>query len=267
MNSIQLTDAEFQKISGLVMELSGIYLSESKKALVSGRLAKRLREFGLDSYNAYFDLLMEPGGQRELQHALDLLTTNETYFFREPDHFDYLRENLISQLPSHDSFRVWSAACSSGEEAYTLAMVLADSLGSRVWEIIASDLSSRMLDKARTGIYPESRKKHFPPFFFERFCQPVVKNPNEFEIDRKLKRRVHFMPINLISSYPDIGPFDLIFLRNVMIYFDLETKRNVVRKILGMLKKGGHFIIGHSENLHGIDEGLMSIKPSIFRKI
>ena len=266
MDVVNLTDIEFQQFSDLILSLSGILLSESKKALVSGRLAKRLREYNLDSYGAYFKLLIDPSGKEELQIALDLLTTNETYFFREPDHFDFLRNEVFSQ-PSLGTFRIWSAACSSGEEPYTLAMVIAEVLGSRSWEIIASDLSSRMLARARSGLYPAERKRHIPSRYFERFCEPATKVSDDFLVHKELQRRVHFMPINLIAPYPDIGKFDLIFLRNVMIYFDLETKRQVVKNMLMHLKPGGYFIIGHSENLHGIGEGLITLKPSIFRKI
>ncbi|HVC50100.1 MAG TPA: protein-glutamate O-methyltransferase CheR [Burkholderiales bacterium] len=266
MDPVNLTDTEFHQFSNLVMELSGISLTDSKKALVCGRLAKRLREYNLDSYGAYFKLLTDPSGREELQIALDLLTTNETYFFREPAHFDYIKKEVLLHI-SPGTYRVWSAACSSGEEPYTLAMVLSESLGSRSWEIIASDLSSRMLARARTGLYTLERKRHIPQGYFERYCEPVANGSGEFTMEKRLRRRVHFSQINLISPYPDIGEFDLIFLRNVMIYFELETKKQVVMKMLSHLKKGGYFVIGHSENLHGIGEGLENIKPSIFRKI
>ncbi|MDP9528846.1 CheR family methyltransferase [Pseudomonas protegens] len=264
MNLI-LSDIEFQQFRVMIRDVAGISMSDAKKPLVSGRLAKRLQFFNLSSYGGYYRLLMKD--KAELQVAVDLLTTNETYFFREPKHFDFLQQEVFPKLRGNAAVRIWSGACSSGEEPYTLAMVLSSSLGTRPWEILASDISSRVLDKARAGRYPLDATKGIPQALLKRFClKGVGSNHGIFIIEPSLASRISFMPINLNNPLPAVGLFDVIFLRNVMIYFDNQTKTQVVQRLLGHLRPGGYFVISHSESLNGITEELQLVRPSIYRK-
>jgi len=265
MNDASLDDSEFARFQQMIFSIAGISMTSAKKALVAGRLAKRLKHHELGSYGEYFQLLSH--SREEAQVAVDLLTTNETYFFREPRHFDFLRARILPAHPSGRPFRVWSAACSSGEEPYTLAMVLADHLGEAAWEILGSDISTRVLDKARTGLYPMERVRGLDSASLRAHClKGVGSQEGCFMIDPALRRRVRFAQINLNEALPDVGEFDVIFLRNVMIYFQSETKRQVVARLLTKLRPGGFFIVGHSESLNGLTQGLETLAPSIYRK-
>jgi len=265
MDNPVLTDTEFRQFRGLLQQVAGISLSEAKKPLVSGRLAKRLRQQGLPSYGDYFRLLQRE--REELQVAVDLLTTNETYFFREPKHFDFLRERLLPEWRGRQPLRVWSGACSSGEEAYSIAMLLAESLGNRPWELVASDISTRVLAQARAGHYAMADARDIPRAWLAKYClKGVGAQEGSFLIDPALRQRIRFLQVNLNATLPELGEFELIFLRNVMIYFDLQTKRQVVRRLLPLLRPGGHFIVSHAESLNGVSDQLQLVTPSIYRK-
>ncbi len=262
-----LSDQEFSQFRHLIYDIAGISLSEAKKPLVSGRLAKRLKHHGVARYADYFRLICERDHAAELQTAVDLLTTNETYFFRESKHFDFLREHIVPEQDGRAPFRVWCGASSSGEEPYTIAMTLAEVLGAKPWEVLASDLSTRVLATARRGQYPMSRAESIPPEYLRKYClKGVGRHEGTFLIERTLRERVRFEQINLVKPLPRLGEFDVIFLRNVMIYFDAPTKREVVARMLPLLKPGGHFIVSHSESLNGITEALRLVSPSIYRK-
>lgn len=265
--AVVLHDQEFAQFSELIYRIAGISMASSKKPLVSSRLAKRLKHHGLDSYGDYFRLITSAQGKDELQMAVDLLTTNETHFFREPKHFDFLRQRIIPARRSGMAFRVWSAACSSGEEPYSIAMVLDELLGNQPWEVLASDISTRILDKARSGLFPMERLPEIPRPYLNRHC---LKGVGEYEgtllIDKSLRERVHFMLHNLTEVPPKLGEFDVIFLRNVMIYFDQDTKQKVVSRLLPLLRPGGYFLVGHSESLNGVTDVVKPIAPAIYRK-
>jgi chemotaxis protein methyltransferase CheR len=266
MIDASLDDSEFARFQQMIFGIAGISMTSAKKALVAGRLSKRLKHHGLASYGEYFQLLSR--NREEVQMAVDLLTTNETYFFREPKHFDFLRERILPTHPSGRPFRVWSAACSSGEEPYTLAMVLAERLGEAAWEILGSDISTRVLDTARTGLYPMERVRGLSTASLRAHClKGVGSQEGCFMIDPALRRRVRFAQVNLNETLPDVGEFDVVFLRNVMIYFQAETKRQVVARLLTKLRPGGFFIVGHSESLNGLTQGLETLVPSIYRKL
>jgi len=260
-----LSDREFDQFREMIFRIAGISLADSKKPLVAGRLHRRLRHFGLASYAEYFKLL----GQQpdELQTAVDLLTTNETHFFREPKHFEFLRQRV---LPGHDGvrpLRIWSAASSSGQEAYSLAMVLSDALGGSPWEVFGSDISTRVLAQARSGQYDLGQAHEIPKAYLQTYClKGVGSQDGTFIIDPEVKKRVSFRQINLNERLPDVGVFDVIFLRNVLIYFQPETKRTVVRRLLDKLRPGGWFVVGHSESLNGIVDGLRVEAASVYRK-
>ncbi len=266
MEAITLKDHEFRQFQNMIHSVAGIHMSDVKKALIGGRLSKRLKHHNLSSYGEYFDYLSRE--RREMQVAVDLLTTNETYFFREPKHFDLLRGRVIPDLLGDNrEFRIWSGACSSGEEPYSLAMTLADSLGDRPWSVLGSDISSRVLHKARSGHYDLDAAGKIPRPYLIRHClKGVGAQEGTFLIDPKLRERVRFQQINLNTELPELGEFDVIFLRNVMIYFNADTKRQVLRRMLPKLRPGGYFIVSHSESLNGVTDALRPIVPSVYRK-
>ena len=261
-----ITRAQFVRIRDWLYESAGITLADHKKSLLMGRLGRRLAACGVGDYGAYFDLLMSGRVPGETQMAIDLLTTNETYFFRESAHFDFLREQVLPALQP-GPLRIWSAASSSGEEAYTLCMVLAETLGtSRRWEVFGSDLSTRVLEAARLGHYPMARAERIPRALLHRYClKGTGRQSGTFLIDRALRARTSFQQINLIEPLPDIGLFDIVFLRNVMIYFDMPTKCEVVAKVLERMRPGGWLFVSHSETLNGVNGELEMVRPSIYR--
>ncbi|AZF57858.1 protein-glutamate O-methyltransferase CheR [Pseudomonas sp. R11-23-07] len=262
-----LDDREFGQFQSWLYRATGINLSPAKKALVAGRLFKRLKHYELQSYGEYFKLIMSDQRKGELQVALDLLTTNETYFFREPKHFDFLRQQVLPKAPPGKLFRVWSAASSSGEEPYSLAMTLAENLGTTPWEVIGSDISTQVLAKARNGHYSMERAGTLAQPLLVKYClKGTGRQHGTFLIEKALRNRVNFIQVNLNEPLPGLGEFDVIFLRNVMIYFDQQTKSQVVARLLPLLKSGGYFIISHSESLNGVNDTLKLVAPSIYRK-
>jgi chemotaxis protein methyltransferase CheR len=262
-----ITDQEFGQFRQFLLEAAGISLSPAKKPLVSSRLAKRLQYHGLESYGDYYELLAAGTVPHELQTAIDLLTTNETYFFRKPKHFNFLREKIASLKSGAGAVRGWSAASSSGEEAYTIAMVLAETLGTQPWEIVGTDISSRVVARAQSGHYPMERAKNIDPQMLRRYCMKGTgAQAGTFLISRDLRKRVSFRQANLNAALPDLGMFDFVFLRNVMIYFDLPTKQQVVRRVLPHLKPGGYLMVSHSESLNGVSDAVKSVAASIYRK-
>ncbi len=264
---MNLTDPEFDFLRKLLYEAAGINLTAEKKALVVGRLTRRIESLGIASYGEYFRRIAGHADPQERQWALDALTTNETFFFREPAHFAFLSETILPALPPGETFRVWSAASSSGEEAYSIAMLLAERLGQRPWEIIGSDLSTKVLDKARRGQYPMDRAEKIPQPYLRAYClKGTGAQEGTFLIDAALRKRVRFQQANLMGPLPKVGLFDVIFLRNVLIYFDLPTKRRVVENLLPFMKPDGYFFSGHSESLTGMVGGLAQVKPAIYRR-
>lgn len=260
-------ELEFRAFSAWIYREAGIHLGEQKKALVAGRLASRLRHHGLQRFGDYYELLHSPRQAPERQIAVDLLTTNETYFFREPRHFDFLRERIVPAHAGGKPLRVWSAACSSGEEPYSVALTLRSTLGERPWEILASDLSSRVLERARSARYAMARASHIPTALLHAHClKGTGVHEGQFAIAPEVASRVRFMQVNLNGPLPHLGEFELILLRNVMIYFDAPTKQGVLDRVLACLRPGGHLMIGHSESLAGLRTGLQPVAPATFLK-
>jgi chemotaxis protein methyltransferase CheR len=267
MDAVTLSDAEFAQFQRFIRDAAGVALTPAKKCMLASRLGKRLAACGVTSYGEYFRLLAQPEGAAEVQRAIDLLTTHETYFFREQKHFDALRTMALREHLHSRPFRVWSAACSSGEEPYSIAMVLADCLGPVPWEVLASDISTPVLQRAMRGHYPLERTRHIPAAYLRAHClRGVGPQAGTLLVDRALRQRVTFSAINLDAPLPAVGTFDVIFLRNVMIYFDLPTKRGVVGRLLSTLRAGGHFYVGHSESLTGLAADVQALAPSIYRK-
>ena len=263
-----LTDAEFAQFQALLRTITGIHLSEAKKTLLVARLAARLRARKATTFTEYFKIIRQPNEKDELQLAINVLTTNETYFFREPEHFVILKEFIGTLRPLPTPFRIWSAASSSGEEAYSLAMVLSDVLGGNRWEVVGSDISTRVLDRARTGLYPLERNEGIPRDYLQRFC---LKGQGTQEgmmlIGKRLREQVKFHQVNLNEAIPDLGRFDVIFLRNILIYFQNDQKRKVVEAVITRLNPHGLLIVGHSENLMGISDRVRQVRPTVYRAV
>lgn len=262
---IPLTEAEFALFQKLIYEWAGIHMGDTKQALITGRLMKRLRHYGFNSFSEYLKLVRNEGHGDEKQIMINLLTTNETYFFREPKHFAWLKRKIAAHPPG-ETFRIWSAASSSGQEVYSLAMVLAEAFGFSGWQILGSDISEKILEVAMQATYPIEQAAQINPDYLKRFCLKGVREAEgTFCIQPELLRNIRFMRINLIEPIPaHLGQFDAIFLRNVMIYFDRQTRQNVSEKLAGYLKPNGHLVIGHAESLHGISDRLKSVEPTIY---
>jgi chemotaxis protein methyltransferase CheR len=264
-----ITDQEFALFQRLIKTLAGIHLSDAKKQLVFGRLRNRVRQVGLNSFEAYYAYVVSKKHPEERQIVVDLLTTNETYFFREPRHFGVLRDEILPARSMARPFRIWSAASSSGEEAFSLAMVIADQLGMNPypgWSVMGSDVSQKVLDQAASGHYPMQRIDGIPERYLKTYClKGVGVQEGTLLIDQPLRNRVEFRRINLNDTLPDIGKFDVIFLRNMLIYFQNETKIEIVKRLLDVLQPGGWLIVGHSESIKDFDDRLISHSPSISR--
>ena len=261
-----LTKSEFDWISRFLFERAGISLNSSKHALVMGRLDKRLRFRKLNNYSDYFKLLGTPGFEDETTMAIDLLTTNETYFFRESKHFEFLSQQVFPQHKEARPFRIWSAASSSGEEAYSIAMTAAEFFAAGNWEVLGTDISTRVVDKAKCGLYPMAASEKIPRPLLRKYCLKGCDEYTDFFlIDRMLRAKVNFHVANLNQHLPELGLFDVIFLRNVMIYFSHETKQKLVQRLVELLRPGGYFIISHSETLNGLNTPLTALSPSIYQ--
>lgn len=261
-----ISDEDFKKFARLLYEHAGIYLSDRKKLMLETRLRRRLNHHQLEHFGQYYRLVTSEEHRDELQIMVDHLTTNETHFFREAEHFQFLSQVLKQQT---QDCRVWCAASSSGEEVYTLAMVLDEALGDGHWSVLGSDISQRMLQQAKRAIYPETSNTSIPQHYLKRYCLKGVGPQNgRFTVERRLKQAVDFRHLNLTQPLPvDLGEFDFIFIRNVMIYFDAPTKQRVVNQALTHLKLGGYIFTSHAETLHGLSNRLTMIRPSIYRKI
>jgi chemotaxis protein methyltransferase CheR len=262
-----ISSDEFELFRKLIYDHAGISLGPEKKIMVASRLSKRLSYYQLQNFRDYYNLATSRQYPSEFQVLVNILTTNETYFFREPKHFEFL-QNTILQSWRQDNCRIWSAACSTGEETYTIAMVLAEKLGMRNWEVFGSDLSTRVLEAAIKGVYLMDRLDNMDPKYLNKYCLKGVREQSGFfRVDDRIRARTRFEQLNLMSNIPtSIGRFDVIFLRNVLIYFDFETKKAVVERVLKTLQPGGYFFISHAESMHGVTNQLKMVAPSVFIK-
>lgn len=252
----------------MIGELAGIHLGDSRRSLVVARLGKRLRELGLSDYSSYRAILESGQDPAERQRFVDLLTTNETYFFREPAHFDLLRDRIVPEYVSHGGpLRIWSAASSTGEEAYSIAMVLADRIGNTIdWEVFGTDISQTVVQTARAGHYRMDRLDMMPGAYLRNYCLRGTGNySGTLLIERSLRHCVTFERLNLASPFRDVGKFDVIFLRNMLIYFKPDKKREIVQRVCRYLDPDGWLIIGHSESLRDMDGELTVVTPSVYR--
>ena len=260
-----LSNKAFETVTQLFQSVSGIKLGPHKQALVAGRLQKLAQEAGESDVDAYVERIVRGDTPaEEMTRLVDRLTTNETYFFREPQHFQDL-ERRLEERRGNDAFQVWSAASSSGEEAYSTSMVLADRLGKRPWQVTGTDLSTAMVDAAQRALYPMERARMVPDEYLRRFClKGTGKHEGTLLISRELRERVRFLPGNLMAELPDLPMFDVIFLRNVLIYFENDAKAKIVRRVLRQLKPDGVLYIGHAESMSTLNLPLRPLATAIY---
>lgn len=269
LTPIKLEEAQFERISQLVYRLTGINLHQGKQELVKARLTKRLRALGLKSIDAYMEYLKHDNPEGELVAMIEAMTTNETSFFREPQHFDYMCRQIVPGLRNR-KIRVWSAGCSSGEEPYSAAILLNEAIQDlALWDlgILATDLSNRMLARARKGIYDTNRLRDVPPLLISKYFKCIETSPvRRYQVIEPLRRHVHLARLNLMGEWPMRGPFDVIFCRNVMIYFDKLAQEQLVNRFWNLLKPGGHLFVGHSESLAGSPHKFRYVQPANYVK-
>ena len=272
----QLSDADFVKLSTFIYSNYGIKLPLSKKIMLQSRLASRLKVNNMNSYADYTKFVLSgTAGEAEIINMIDLVSTNKTDFYREAMHFDFMREVVLPEYinrGTNEPLKIWSAASSSGEEAYTIAMVISEFIETNRrfdFEILGTDISSRILEKATLGIYPIDRVDVVPLAQKKKYLLRSKDQENpRVRIAPFLRSRTRFQRLNLMdASYNVPKEFDLIFCRNVLIYFDRETQEKVINKLCLHLKKGGYFFLGHSESISGIDVPLKPLKPTMFLKI
>jgi chemotaxis protein methyltransferase CheR len=272
----RLADEDFHFLCRLIYERSRIHLSRDKKVLVATRLATRLRQLQLAGYGEYCDLLRSPAGAEELRFLIDRISTNHTHFFREPKHFDFLHEKILPQWhlkPGliQEPFRVWSAACSTGEEPYSLAIHLAEHLAAaelETWQIEASDISTRVLALAERGVYAADKLAAVSQEFLRRYFQKGVGvREGQFRVKDVLRRQIRFHHLNLLQPpFPFTQLFHVIFCRNVMIYFDRPTQAALIGHLAERLAPGGFLMVGHAESLNAIKHPLRRVQPAIYLK-
>jgi chemotaxis protein methyltransferase CheR len=273
--TVTLTGAEFDTLRALVHEVAGIALSPAKRTLLESRLQRRLRALALTSFSEYVEWLTRPGSP-EVVEMINCVTTNKTDFYREPHHFRFLQQQVLPIVERRASstrrLRIWSAGCSTGEEPYTIALALADALGPRLrdWDIriLASDIDTQVLATAEAGTYPEDRIAAVPAHLRERYFVPAAHQPAEVEVDERLRTLVTFRRINFADErWPINTTFDLIFCRNVVIYFDRDTQATLFERFAGLLRRDGHMVIGHSETLSWLSDTFVAVRgvPTVYR--
>lgn len=270
----QMGDKEFKRFSELIQSEFGIKMPPSKKTLLQARFQKRLRSLGLASYAEYCEYVFSPEGmERERPHLIDVVTTNTTHFFREPRHFEILQETVLPELTrsaGHKRLRVWSAGCSSGEEPYTLAMVLEEYRGMRHgmdYSILATDISMEILGNAARGVYTMERAKDVPRHLLVKYMLRSKDRANpRVKVVKELRNKITFRQLNFMEPFRMDQPMDVIFCRNVVIYFDRPTQEVLFQKFCNSLAPGGYLFIGHSESLSGMRLPVTQVAPTVFRR-
>jgi chemotaxis protein methyltransferase CheR len=268
-----MSPADFVKLKEFIYAESGIKITDMKKTMLEGRLQKRLKSLKMRSFSQYCDYLLSPQGiENELIHMIDQVTTNKTDFFREPDHFHYLVSQVVPELArSKRHAMIWSAGCSSGEEPYTLSMVMKnyiDSGGKINFLILATDISTKVLEKAKLAIYEYERIAPIPPAMQKKYLlRSKDKAKNLYRVVPELRKYVQFRRLNFMDG--DFGfreEVDVIFCRNVVIYFDKPTQEKLLNKFCNYLSPDGYIFMGHSETLFGMDVPLFQVAPTIYRR-
>lgn len=268
-----LSDKELKYVIDLVYSRCGIALNQTKKRMASARISKRLRMLGLKSFSEYFDYLNTPEGETdEMASMIDVITTNTTQFFRESHHFEFLVNKVLPEIIESGTqrFKIWSAGCSSGEEAYTIAMVLADYFEKQTgnFSIIATDISTRMLSEAKRAIYEKAEIESVPKSLIRKYLMRGKGSQiGNYRVVPELRQHISFCRLNLVDRNLALDEkMDIIFCRNVTIYFDNPTKKALFKRFYDNLKPGGFFFIGHSETLNGFNSDFIQVAPTIYRK-
>jgi chemotaxis protein methyltransferase CheR len=277
MPSTDLSDLDFRRFSALVYEKCGINLHHRKKELVRARLGKRLREAGFEDFTTYYRFLTQEDSGDELVKMLDAISTNLTSFFREEKHFDFLKKAVIptyaadKKAAGFHEVRFWSAGCSSGEEPYSLAMLLSEYLDKDPrfdMKVLATDISTKVLTQAERGVYPAAKLEKVPTFVVRKyFYRGYGGQEGYFKVKPSLREMVQFRRLNLVEPFDFKEPFDVILCRNVMIYFDRTTQEILTNKLYERLQDGGYLFIGHSETLTGISHRFTYVRPSVYQKL
>lgn len=274
-----ISDREFAQFQQLIFDEAGIFLSPAKKALLTGRLAKRMRELGLRRFGDYFRRVVEGDKDGELVLLLDAIATHETQFYREPKQFEFLENTVFPEWECAAGegkrtrdIRVWSAACSSGEEPYSLAMSLLSRFAAADgWhiDILASDISTQILARARNGIWPIARAEQIPDVLLKRYMlRGTGAHEGKMKAGAAVREPLRFERINLNDAqYPVAGNLDAIFCRNVLIYFNHESRTQVIRRLVDLLAPGGYLFLGHAESLSGMSESLRAVAPAVYRRL
>ncbi len=268
-----MTDSEYKKLAGLIQSYSGIYLKDAKQALLANRLSGVLAQEGYKDFSDYYNKLIADKSGSAIAELVEKITTNHTFFMREAAHFDYFRQVVLPYLEktvTSKDLRIWCAACSTGEEAYTLAMILDEYFANNklLWDskVLATDLSMKVLRDASKGVYTKDRIDPLPPLWKQKYFAPY--GNDLCEVSPRLKNEVIFRRFNLIEKvYPFKKKFHCIFCRNVMIYFDNETKDNIINKLYDATEPGGYLFIGHSEALDREKTKYKYVMPAVYRKI
>lgn len=267
---MQLSSRQFEKISQFVCRLTGIHLKPGKEEMVKSRLNRRIAQLGMSGFDEYFKYVQRPGNEAELTSMLDALTTNKTGFFREKAHFEFLCRVVLPSLRDQQRIRIWSAGCSSGEEPVTIAMLLREHFqdcDQRDVRVLATDLSTQVLSRARQGCFPEKRVSALPKALLGRyFSSQDTPEGLSYQARPEVLSLIGFARLNLMSRWPMRGPFQVIFCRNVMIYFDRLTQERLVGRFAQLLAPGGHFFVGHSESLTGRSHPFRFIQPAVYQK-
>ena len=276
-SDIELKDSEFRLFSRLIYEKAGINIQQHKRPLVKNRLGKRIREGKFRSFKQYYDYMVNDKTGHEIVTMIDTISTNVTNFFRENQHFEFIKEQIIPELIKkrknrrYNKFRIWSAACSSGEEPYSIAITFMQNLepiNPFDFMILGSDISTKVLGVAEKGVYKQEKVQPVPKIMRMRYFTQIKKNNMcNYQIKDEVKKYLMFRRINLITRYfPFKNPIDIIFCRNVMIYFDKPTQSVLVNKFNEYLEERGYLFLGHSEGLTGVDHSFRYIMPSVYRK-
>ncbi|HAO21844.1 MAG TPA: hypothetical protein DCQ37_16095 [Desulfobacteraceae bacterium] len=268
--SIELTENQFQTVSRLVYDLCGINLKDGKQALVKARLMKRLRALNMESFAEYLRYIESGSGAGEISSMIDVITTNKTSFFRESEHFQFFSEAVLPEIKKQHKMRFWIAACSSGEEAFTLALVLREALSDadlRDVKILATDISLRMLEKARKAVYNKEMIRDMSVQMVQKyFVRLGHEDSSDYQLKNTIRDMVKIARLNLMDTWPMKGLFQVIFCRNVMIYFDRNTQQNLVNRFWDFLEPGGYLFVGHSEGLSAISHRFRYVRPAVYRK-
>ncbi len=270
---IHITNEEFSKLSNYIKKHSGIHLKDEKKTMLVGRLNMILTERGFTDFTSYYDYLQRNNDGSEISILIDKVTTNHTYFMREPEHFNFFSRVVLPYLEhsmTHRDLRVWCAASSSGEEPYTLALLMEEFFGNKAmfWDkkLLATDLSTIVLDKARKGIYSKDKVNSLPKIWIQQYFDLYDKE--NYQVKERIRNQVIYRRFNLLEPvFPFKKKFHVIFLRNVMIYFDNPTKEALIQKMYNALEYGGYFFIGHSETINRDKSNFEYIQPAVYRKI